>query len=115
MKISKLVLLLVAVLATSHCLTMHTTQYILTNPNYNTRSLKVLVDLEEGFIRFQGCNLNAAKITRDSAGNFTIFNWVTTIAYCVRNNDPKIRSLFSSARTSKSEGGTVRFYDKQGK
>ena len=45
MKISKLILLVVAILTTSNCLRMHTTRYILSNPNYNTSYGRIVVEI----------------------------------------------------------------------
>ena len=74
MKISKLILLVVAVLATSNCLRMHTTRYILSNPNYNTPYVKVFVEIEEDSIKFFGCSINDGKFTKNSAGAYTILS-----------------------------------------
>ena len=101
MKISSLILLLVAVLATSHCLRMHTLKrYILSKP-FLTPYAKVLVYVEDDWIMFKGCNYNSANVTRDSEGTYTFSEWGANIGSCDPNNDPKIRSLFESAKTSK--------------
>ena len=103
MKISSLVLLLVAVLATSHCLTMHTerAQYFIYNPSYVNRPLRIAVSLSDDQIMFNGCNLNKANVTRDSEGTYTFSEWSVTKAYCANDKDPTIRNLFNSAKTSK--------------
>ena len=101
MKISKLILLLVAVLTTSNCLTMHALKrYILSKP-FLTPYAKVLVYVEDDRIMFKACNYNTANVARDSKGTYTFSKWVANIGLCNPNNDPKIRSLFNSAKTSK--------------
>ena len=105
MKISSLILLLVAVLATSHCLTMHTAvakYFFISNPTYlNRPTAKVAVSLSDDRIMFKACNYNTANVARDSKGTYTFSKWVANIGLCNPNNDPKIRSLFNSAKTSK--------------
>ena len=101
MKISKLILLLVAVLTTSNCLTMHALKrYILSKP-FLTPYAKVLVYVEDDRIMFKGCNYNSANVTKDSEGTYTFSDWSRNFGSCDPNNDPTIRSLFNSAKTSK--------------
>ena len=103
MKISKLILLVVAVLATSNCLTMHTAgaQYSIYKPYNLNGNSRVTVMISDDWIMFKGCNYNSANVTKDSEGTYTFSKWSAGLGYCARDNDPKIRSLFESVKTSK--------------
>ena len=104
MKISKLILLVVTVFATSNCLRMHTagTKYFISNPPYlNGPTAKVTVSLSDDRIMFKACKENTANVAKDSEGTYTISDWSAGLGFCARNNDAKIRSLFDSVKTSK--------------
>ena len=82
----KLLLLVAAVLATSHCLTMqHTTGY---NTNYGNNNL--FVEIDGDTLSFVGCNKNVATIEQDASpkGAFKVTGWRTvTDNTCEVDND----------------------------
>jgi hypothetical protein len=89
------------------------TYTILSSTLSNTITDSVTVSLTPDRISFKGCNTNSNSYTIGPNGDLSLTGklWITTMMFCMVDNDAQIVNLLNTAVRVASKGTNVIFYD----